>query len=74
MPSKKIEDLTTEELIDIDMPPLGPITQETKQQVIKNAYRFPVISNVRLAAGEFLTDKELEAERKADEYISKHLP
>lgn len=49
-------------LIDADMPPIGPITENVREITKKNASRFR--GSVRLSTGRIWTDEEFEARRK----------
>ena len=49
-------------LIDVDMPQLGPITEQTRRQAIQYNHRFR--GSVRIALGKFWTDEEYEKYRE----------
>lgn len=49
------------ELINVDFPQLGEITEETRLFTIKNALKFR--GNVRISLGKFLTDSKYEQYR-----------
>jgi hypothetical protein len=56
----KIKDWS--ELIDTDFPPIGPITEKTREQTYREASRFR--GSVRISTGRFWTDEEFEEYRR----------
>jgi len=56
--------------IDVDFPRLGPITDELRQRVVKQAHR--IRGGSRIAEGRFLTDDDYEQYRR--EELSTPLP
>ena len=58
------------EAIDDEMPPMGPITEETRKQTLEQAARYR--GGVRVSTGRFWTDADYEKYR--NEVLSRKLP
>lgn len=58
------------DLIDVDLPPMGPIKEGDRPQIDKTKDRFR--GTVRMAMGKYWTEEEQEAYRK--KVLSKPLP
>ncbi len=51
------------DIIDRDIPTFGPITEETREQILRESHRYRA-GNVRLVTGRIYTDKEFEERRE----------
>lgn len=50
------------EVIDLPMPDMGPVTEEARNETLENTHKFR--GSVRLGTGNFFTDAEYKAYRE----------